>query len=156
LLEDAAERLAPRRRNSGRCDFAADFEELEAAHRTISSFEMARNLTWEIQNHWNEISEDLPRRTVARRPCVHVRGIRRMRNVMHHCRKLLLHVFEQHDSRAHTGAAAGEATRGFRPGRRHPWVYMIWTTLHVPSISVPLFKGPNGLPIGAQLDCQAP
>jgi Asp-tRNA(Asn)/Glu-tRNA(Gln) amidotransferase A subunit family amidase len=28
---------------------------------------------------------------------------------------------------------------------------MIWTTMHVPSITIPVFEGPNGLPIGAQL-----
>jgi Asp-tRNA(Asn)/Glu-tRNA(Gln) amidotransferase A subunit family amidase len=28
---------------------------------------------------------------------------------------------------------------------------MIWTTMHVPSITVPAFEGRNGLPIGAQL-----
>ena len=30
-------------------------------------------------------------------------------------------------------------------------LYQIWTTLHVPAISVPVFKGPAGMPIGAQL-----
>ena len=30
-------------------------------------------------------------------------------------------------------------------------LYQIWTTLHVPAVSLPVFKGPNGLPIGAQL-----
>jgi Asp-tRNA(Asn)/Glu-tRNA(Gln) amidotransferase A subunit family amidase len=29
-------------------------------------------------------------------------------------------------------------------------VYMIWTTLHVPSITLPVFEGPNGMPVGAQ------
>ena len=27
----------------------------------------------------------------------------------------------------------------------------IWTTMHLPAVTVPVFKGPNGLPIGAQL-----
>jgi Asp-tRNA(Asn)/Glu-tRNA(Gln) amidotransferase A subunit family amidase len=28
---------------------------------------------------------------------------------------------------------------------------MMWTVLHVPSITLPVFKGPNGMPVGAQL-----
>jgi Asp-tRNA(Asn)/Glu-tRNA(Gln) amidotransferase A subunit family amidase len=28
---------------------------------------------------------------------------------------------------------------------------MIWTTMHVPSITLPVFRGLHGLPIGAQL-----
>jgi NCS1 family nucleobase:cation symporter-1 len=27
----------------------------------------------------------------------------------------------------------------------------IWTTLHAPSVTIPVFKGPNGLPVGAQV-----
>ncbi len=28
---------------------------------------------------------------------------------------------------------------------------LIWTTMHVPAISVPAFKGPAGMPIGAYI-----
>jgi Asp-tRNA(Asn)/Glu-tRNA(Gln) amidotransferase A subunit family amidase len=28
---------------------------------------------------------------------------------------------------------------------------MMWTAVHVPSVTLPVFKGPNGLPVGAQL-----
>jgi Asp-tRNA(Asn)/Glu-tRNA(Gln) amidotransferase A subunit family amidase len=28
---------------------------------------------------------------------------------------------------------------------------MIWTAMHVPSITLPAFEGSNGMPIGAQL-----
>ena len=41
-------------------------------------------------------------------------------------------------------SAEGEATPGWHPVP-HPWVYMIWTTMHVPSITLPVFKGPHGL-----------
>ena len=30
-------------------------------------------------------------------------------------------------------------------------LYQLWTILHVPTISIPVFKGPAGMPIGAQL-----
>jgi Asp-tRNA(Asn)/Glu-tRNA(Gln) amidotransferase A subunit family amidase len=150
LLEDAAERLGRAGATVVDVTLPQDFEELEVAHRLIASFEMARNLTWEIQNHWNEISEEFrDGRLKGGLTCTYEQYVA-MRNVVHHCRKLLLHVFEQHDI-VLTPAAAGEAPVGFDQVAANPWVYMIWTTLHVPSISVPLFKGPNGLPIGAQL-----
>jgi Asp-tRNA(Asn)/Glu-tRNA(Gln) amidotransferase A subunit family amidase len=28
---------------------------------------------------------------------------------------------------------------------------MMWTVLHVPAITLPVFKGGNGMPVGAQL-----
>jgi Asp-tRNA(Asn)/Glu-tRNA(Gln) amidotransferase A subunit family amidase len=150
LLEEAAERLARAGANVVDVDLPTDFAELEDAHRWISGFEMARNMTWEIENHWNEISEEFRNgRLKDGLACTYERYVA-MRNVMHHCRKLMLHIFDEHDVLL-TAAAAGEAPVGLDNVVAHPWVYMIWTTLHVPSISVPVFKGPNGLPVGAQL-----
>lgn len=49
-----------------------------------------------------------------------------------------------------TAAATGEAPTGLSStGNVSPSV--IWTTVHAPSVTIPVFKGPNGLPIGAQL-----
>jgi amidase len=48
-----------------------------------------------------------------------------------------------------TPAAAGEAPVGLeRTGNAA--FGTLWTTLHVPCVTLPLFKGPNGLPVGAQ------
>ena len=47
-------------------------------------------------------------------------------------------------------AAAGEATSIEDPVP-HPWAYQAWTVLHLPTISLPVVKGPNGLPVGIQL-----
>ncbi len=57
LLEDAAETLARRGARVEDVTLPPDFEGLEDVHRWISGFEMARNLTWEFENHWDEISE---------------------------------------------------------------------------------------------------
>jgi amidase len=150
LLEEAAERLARAGANVVDVDLPADFAELEDAHRWISGFEMARNMTWEIENHWSDISEEFRNgRLKDGLACTYERYVA-MRNVMHHCRKLMLPIFDEHDVLL-TAAAAGEAPVGLENVVAHPWAYMIWTTLHVPSISVPVFKGPNGLPVGAQL-----
>ena len=149
LLENAAEELSRAGARVEEVTLPKDFEGLEDAHRWISGFEMARNLTWEFENHWDEISETFRNgRVKDGLACTYEQYVS-MRNVMHHCRKLLLGVFDQYDILL-AASAAGEAPVGTHP-IPHPWVYMIWTTMHVPSITIPVFQGPNGLPIGAQL-----
>ena len=49
-----------------------------------------------------------------------------------------------------TAAAAGEAPVGL-DSTGNAALYAIWTTAHVPCLTLPVFTGPHGLPIGAQL-----
>ena len=49
-----------------------------------------------------------------------------------------------------TAAAAGEAPVGLELTGDASFC-LTWTTTHVPCITLPVFKGPHGLPIGAQL-----
>ena len=58
LVEDAAEGSRGPARGHG-FRVARDFERLNDAHRWISSFEFARTFTFEIENHWDEISDTL-------------------------------------------------------------------------------------------------
>jgi len=52
--------------------------------------------------------------------------------------------------RAFCGVAAGEAPVGLHStGNASHCV--LWTSTHVPCMTLPLFSGPNGLPVGAQL-----
>ena len=149
LLEDAAAQLARSGALVEDVSLPADFEALEEAHRWISGFEMARNLTWEIENHWNDISDEFRNgRLTDGLACTYEQYVA-MRHLLHHCRKLLLPILDEYDVLL-AAAAAGEAPAGWHPVP-HPWLYMIWTTMHLPTISLPVFKGPNGLPIGAQL-----
>jgi Asp-tRNA(Asn)/Glu-tRNA(Gln) amidotransferase A subunit family amidase len=149
LLEDAAAQLARSGALVEDVSLPAEFEALEEAHRWISGFEMARNLTWEIENHWKDISEAFRNgRLTDGLACTYEQYVA-MRHLLHHCRKLLLPILDEYDVLL-AAAAAGEAPAGWHPVP-HPWVYMIWTTMHLPTISLPVFKGPNGLPIGAQL-----
>jgi amidase len=148
LLEDAAAELARAGASVEDVTLPHEFEALEDAHRWISGFEMARNLTWEIENHWNEISEQFRNgRLTDGLACTYEQYVA-MRHHMHHCRKLLLPILDRYDVLL-AAAAPGEAPVGWHPVP-HPWVYMVWTTMHLPSITLPLFKGPHGLPIGAQ------
>ena len=49
-----------------------------------------------------------------------------------------------------TASAAGEAPIGLTSTGDASFC-ALWTTMHVPSISIPIFSGPHGLPVGAQL-----
>ena len=49
-----------------------------------------------------------------------------------------------------TAAAAGEAPVGLDTTGDASFC-LIWTTMHVPCVTLPVFKGPHGLPVGAQL-----
>jgi Asp-tRNA(Asn)/Glu-tRNA(Gln) amidotransferase A subunit family amidase len=49
-----------------------------------------------------------------------------------------------------TPPVAGEAPIGLQSTGNASFC-ILWTTLHVPAVTLPLFTGPNGLPIGAQL-----
>jgi len=150
LLEDGARRLA---RAGAKVEEvilpAADFEVLEAAHRWISGFEMARNLAWEIEHHWDRISERFREGRLKDGLACSYERYCEMRALVERSRERLAPLMEPHDV-LFAPAAVGEAPVGMQPVP-HPYVYMIWTTMHVPSITLPVFEGPSGLPIGAQL-----
>lgn len=149
LLEDAAQRLARAGATIEEVTLPENFQELEAAHRCISGFEMARNLTWEIENHWEKISEKFRTGRVKDGLACSYERYCEMRDLVERCRQRFAPIIGKYDVLL-TAAAAGEAPVGSEPVP-HPWVYMVWTTMHVPSVTLPVFKGPNGLPIGAQL-----
>ena len=150
-LEEAAERLA--RAGAGIVDVALPdgFERLNEAHRSISSFEFARTFTFEIERHWQAISEtlrggrlddgikgDFERYTAAKLLAEECR--RRMDALFADCR---------YDALL-TPAAFGEAPHGTFAFDGVP-LFQLWTTLHVPAITLPVFTGPSGMPVGLQL-----
>jgi amidase len=150
LLEDAAQRLA--RAGAAVAEVtlpAGDYEGLEEAHRWISGFEMARNLAWEIDHHRERISAKFREgRLKDGLECSYERYCA-MRDLVARCRARFDPVMRNHDVLL-APAAAGEAPAGTHP-IPHGYVYMLWTTLHVPSITLPVFRGPAGMPVGAQL-----
>ncbi|MBM3358151.1 MAG: amidase [Betaproteobacteria bacterium] len=149
LLEDAAQRLARAGAKVDEVALPGEFEALEAAHRWISGFEMARNLTWEIENHWERISEKFRNGRLKDGLACGYERYCEMRALVERLRRQLVSIMDGHDALL-APAAPGEATAGWDPVP-HPWVYMAWTAMHVPSVTLPVFKGPAGLPIGAQL-----
>jgi Asp-tRNA(Asn)/Glu-tRNA(Gln) amidotransferase A subunit family amidase len=149
LIENAAFRLARAGARVTEFTLPAEFELLNDAHRTISSFEFARTFTWEIENHWNEISDTLRGGRLHDGLAGNFERYIEAKKLADECRHRLDALMGSIDVLL-TPAAFGEAPVG-TPAFAGVPLYQIWTTLHVPAVSIPVFKGPAGMPIGAQL-----
>jgi amidase len=149
LMEDAALRLARAGAKIEDVTLPAELEGIEDAHRWVSSFEFSRNFTWEIENHWNEISETLRNNRLKDGLACPFERYRDARDLLARCRLLLDPVFDNYDVLL-TAPATGEAPVGLNK-TGNAALCVIWTSTHVPAMTLPAFKGPNGLPIGAQL-----
>ncbi len=149
LVESAAKDLAKAGADVRDVKLPAEFGRLNAAHRWISSFEFARNFTWEIARHWNEISETLRTGRLADGLSCSFEQYLEMKQLAETCRCRFDAMWENIDMMV-TASAYGEAPVGGNTFAGAP-LYMMSTVLHVPSLSVPAFTGPNGMPIGLQI-----
>jgi Asp-tRNA(Asn)/Glu-tRNA(Gln) amidotransferase A subunit family amidase len=149
LVEDAALRLARASAHVEDVDLPAEFARLNDAHRWISSFEFARTFAWEIENHWDEISETLRKGRLADGLSGDFDRYVACKEFAEDCRRKLDATWGGHDVLL-TQSAFGEATVGDFAFEGVP-LYQLWTILHVPALSLPVFKGPNGMPVGLQL-----
>ena len=149
MLEKCAAALARAGAKVRDLTLPTDFERIPDAHRWISSFEFARNRAWEIDHHWEMISERLRKGRINDGLTCSFETYRDSRAFAEQCRLTMDEVFRDYDV-VLTPAAAGEAPIGIDATGDASFCF-IWTTLHVPALSLPLFTGPNGLPVGAQI-----
>ncbi len=148
-LETAAEQLAKAGARVEDVNLPSDFDPIIEIHRAISSFEFMRNFTYEIENHWEQISSTLRNGRIANgRKCSYEQYCE-ARMWAETRRRQLDDVFAAYDVML-TASAAGEAPIG-RHATGNPVFCTLWTTMHVPAMTLPLFTGPNQLPVGAQL-----
>ncbi|HEV7820908.1 MAG TPA: amidase [Burkholderiales bacterium] len=149
LLEDAAQKLARAGLQVRDVELPAHFARLTDAHLAISSFEFSRNFTYEIEHHWEEISTMLRENRLKSGLECSFERYSEARALAAQCRRDFVAVVEDYDVLL-TASATGEAPIGLNTtGNANNC--LIWTTLHVPSVTMPVFKGPNGLPVGAQI-----
>jgi amidase len=127
----------------------ARFSAIPDAHRWISSFEFARNRAWEIDHHWDMISERLRKGRIADGLQCSFERYRDARAFAESCRLEMDDVFSEYDAIL-APAVAGEAPVGIEATGDASFC-LLWTTLHVPALTLPLFTGPAGLPVGAQV-----
>jgi Asp-tRNA(Asn)/Glu-tRNA(Gln) amidotransferase A subunit family amidase len=149
LLEQGVRRLARAGAQVKDLDLPPEFEQVEDAHRWISSFEFARNFAYEVLYHEDQLSAALRDGRIADGKGCTLERYRQARTCAARCRTLLAHLFADVDILL-TPAAAGEAPVGLHATGNASFS-AIWTTMHVPAMSVPAFTGPNGLPVGVQV-----
>ncbi len=149
FLEKCALRLAKAGAKVTDVSLPVEFERIEDAHRWITSFEFARCRAWEIDNHWNEISERLRNNRINDGLTCTMEKYVEARAFTERCRLKMDDLFADYDVML-TPAVAGEAPLGLGATGNASFC-AIWTTMHAPAITLPLFTGPQGLPVGAQL-----
>jgi Asp-tRNA(Asn)/Glu-tRNA(Gln) amidotransferase A subunit family amidase len=149
LLEDAARSLAGAGARVTEFDLPSDFGRLNEAHRWITSFEFVRTFAWEIDHHWDEISETLRGGRIADGLSCSLERYVEMQEFTASCRGRMDAAWDDCDVLL-APAAVGEAPIG-QPAFAGAPLYMMWTLLHLPAITLPVFRGPRGMPIGAQL-----
>ena len=149
LLEDCAASLVRSGARMRDVSLPSEFERIPNAHRWISSFEFARNRTWEIEHHWDMISEALRKNRLKDGLECPFETYRDARTFAEKCRLVFDELMAEFDVLI-TPATVGEAPVGLETTGNAAFG-TLWTTLHVPSITLPLFRGPAGLPVGLQL-----
>jgi Asp-tRNA(Asn)/Glu-tRNA(Gln) amidotransferase A subunit family amidase len=149
LLEQGVERLARAGAAVKDINLPPEFAQVQEAQRWISSFEFARNFAYEVLYHRDQLSAELREGRIADGQSCTLERYQQARAHVVQCRKLLAEVFAEVDILV-TPAAAGEAPVGLHSTGDASFS-AIWTTMHVPAMSLPAFTGPNGLPIGVQV-----
>ncbi len=146
-IEGAAETLAAAGAKLCKIELPLDFANLVEVHKTIMSFEGARNYAFERLNHGARLSDGLNELLEIGAICSYNEYLEACAHA-ERCRRLLNSVFDDVDLLL-TPSARGEAPEGLTV-TGDPIFSRMWTLLHVPSITIPVSLGSLGLPIGAQ------
>jgi amidase len=148
-IEDAVKRLGRAGAKLVDVTLPPDFERVADAHRWISSYEFARNFTHEIEHHWEQISETLRNNRLKDGLSCPYDRYRDAITLAESCRLQLAGLWKDYDVLI-TPSADGEAPVGLNSTGNASFC-AIWTTMHVPAVTLPLFKGRNNLPLGLQV-----
>ena len=145
-LEDAASRLARTGARVSESKLPARFDEFPEARAKVGDFESSRALAWERRHHEEKIAV---REKLRKADAVTLDEYFAAQQVLDECRRLLDITFGDFDVLL-VPSAPGEAPKGLTTTGDAVFNQM-WTALHVPCVTIPVFTGPNGLPMGAQL-----
>ncbi len=151
-IEDAAARLGKAGAHVREVTLPAEFSGLrEAARETINNYERAAAMAHEWNTQRDLISERLRKRIELGRATPHAEYVAALQ-LGETCRARFDEVFGDCDVLL-TPAVHGEAPRGLAE-TGDPGFQAIWTILHVPTLTLPTHRGPNGMPVGIQLITQ--
>jgi len=129
-------------------DLAPGFDALEAAHAVIMNGESARAMGWEMCTARDQLSPSLRERLEW--------GLAQPEAAVIESQALFRFLQDRFESMLDgldilvTPAAPGEAPAGLAWTGDAAFNF-IWTSLHVPCVTVPAGVGPNGMPLGVQI-----
>jgi amidase len=144
----AAMEAAARKLDADELRLPDSFKGLRAAHATVIKYEGARALADEYRRFAGELDPAL-RRRCEEGYAIDGREYQNALLLAQRCRGALNDAFGDCDVLI-APAALGEAPRGLA-STGDPVMNVVWTLLHVPCVSVPIGKGPNGLPLALQV-----
>jgi amidase len=148
FLEEAASGLAKAGAKVSDFDLGGPFKDFEAMGRRINDYEFSRALTWERNHHWELLSE-FQRSKLASWLNVSYEQYREAEAVLRQCRRYLAEAVKDIDLLL-TPSALGEAPVGLAStGDTSFNILSTWT--YTPCVTLPVFTGPTGLPVGIQL-----
>jgi Asp-tRNA(Asn)/Glu-tRNA(Gln) amidotransferase A subunit family amidase len=148
FLEGAAGALARAGAKVTDVDLGKPFEQFETMGRRINDFEFSRGLTWERQHHWDLLSQ-FQRDKFAGWLNISYEQYREAEDVLKKCRNHLADAMKDLDLLL-TPSAPGEAPAGLAStGDTSFNILSTWT--YTPCLTLPVFTGPSGLPVGIQL-----
>lgn len=124
------------------------FEDALEAHFTLARYEMVRGYAYEWREHREMISESLAP-MLAFGETVSLADYRAAGALAETARAHVAGMFNDFDVLL-TASQPGEAPRGLG-STGNPVFNRLWTLLHLPCVTLPFAKGPNGLPVGVQL-----
>jgi Asp-tRNA(Asn)/Glu-tRNA(Gln) amidotransferase A subunit family amidase len=148
LLARVTEALSRAGASVSQRELPSSFNALVEAHPIVMNSESVRALGWELAHHRDQISEGLRERLAF--------GLNQTQAALENAYT----VFESTQrgfpvamdglDMLVTPSAPGEAPKGLE-WTGDPAFNFIWTSLHVPCVTVPAGVGPNGLPLGIQI-----
>jgi len=147
-LEDAALCLGRKGAIVKEIQLPASLVEATSAQEVINEFETWRALAFERYEHASKLSPALTKRLA--RAGTRARADYDVAQVLAKDGRLqLAEIFTKFDVLL-VPAAPGEAPEGL-DFTGDPIFNQLWTLMHVPAVTLPVFNGPKGLPIGAQI-----
>ncbi len=148
FVEGAATQLAKAGAAVSDLDLGGPFGAFETMGRRVSDYEISRALSWERTRHFDLLSE-FQQGKMRGWPVVSYAQYREAEGVIAACRAWLEEASRELDVLL-TPSATGEAPQGLDDtGDTAFNLLATWTG--APCVTLPLFKGPAGLPVGLQL-----
>jgi amidase len=146
---DYAARLAARAgANVEEFTLPPSFVRLSETRETINNVERSRSLAWEWANHRQQISAQMFQ-TIQIGQSISAEQYHAALRLAERSRQELDQILDSFDILL-APCVNGEAPVGLAYAG-DPSFQGLWTLLHVPTLSVPAIRGPNGMPVGIQV-----